>query len=506
MVALGSRGGRLYLLSPGQHLTFLESAGGAAIWLISDEWSPFNPFVPGANHETVTTAMWLGTDLVIAAFALAAAGALLGALRDRSAAALERFDAVHFGLGLAGIVALLVSVRFLWMAVFPMLYVLGAAGRWRERAGRAGRAADWLCVAPCLALAATFATGYGPTSLVTRFAAEPLAYLRMPYRTHKYHLEGVHFLQASGVTGNLYNPYWMGGFLGHWLAPRLRTFIDGRTEHYPVAVYEEHSAVQLMGSPVDGKSFVDVLERRDVDLFFGVGFPGWWLGVYTTAALEGVDGWLPVSRSYRHALYLRDDARNAENLERIARWYAAEGVPFDRERGLDPGRVVRERPDWAIRHALLPPDYPALRSAARAADPAARARALDVLAVVHLLGGAYREQVALECELLALAPGADRARLRLAFALLRLGRLDQAAGEIERVLAREPGHPQALALAAAVRDVARVREALADEDRGVKEQVFVNQRLRSAVPLGGADTWPLEHVIETERLELRHPR
>ena len=80
-------------------------------------------------------------------------------------------------------------------------------------------------------------------------------YLTLAYRSHKYYRESVHFLQATGVRGNLYNPYWMGGFAGYWLSPRLRTFIDGRTEHYDAEVFREHAAVQDLSSVRDGEPF-----------------------------------------------------------------------------------------------------------------------------------------------------------------------------------------------------------------------------------------------------------
>jgi hypothetical protein len=486
----------------GQHLTFFSSTQDAAIWLITDEWSRFDPFDLKANHASVGLVTWLVGDVVLIAFAIGSAARGVQLVRERSGEALRRFDPVHLGLGLAGVVAALVSIRFLWMLIFPSLYVLRALA---PVAGRVRWASAWAGALGTLALAAWFPFGHGFAGVVTRFASDPAGYLRVAYRGHKYHAEGVHFLQATGVEGNLYNGYWMGGFLGYWLRPRLRTFIDGRTEHYGRDVYDDYSAVLGMGGARAGELFTDVLDRRGVDLHFGVGFPGWWYGVYTTPHLEGMPGWKLVSRSYRHAIRVRDLPRNAENLARIEAWYAAEGVPFDVDEGLDPGRVIAERPDWAMRHAMLPPDYPSLLRSARTGPADVRAAAIDRLAVLYLLNGAYEAQIDLERERLALEPQALASRLRLAYALLKIGRIEQGRREVERALEAHPDDARARRLARAARQVARVRAGLVPSQRGVREQVFVNRVLWQAVPVDARDTWPLEHAIETEGLPLVRP-
>ena len=68
-------------------------------------------------------------------------------------------------------------------------------------------------------------------------------YFTTPYETAGYYLPGVRFLREAGVEGNLFNAYLMGGFLDFWTAPELRTFIDGRTEHYPPEVVTDYLAV-----------------------------------------------------------------------------------------------------------------------------------------------------------------------------------------------------------------------------------------------------------------------
>jgi len=486
-----------------QHLTFLSSSRGAAIWNITDEWSPFHPFDHGANHDSINLAVWLTADAVIVAFLIVAGIAVVRLASRRTPEALEDFDAVRFGLGLAGIVAMLVSIRFLWMSVFPMIYVLRAFARGRRARPDLARAAVWPMAAASLALAIVFTLSYGFANLAARFAADPIDYLTRPYRSHKFHLEGVHFLQRSNVQGNLFNTYWMGGFLGYWLAPRLRTFIDSRTEHYGNDVYMDYSAVLQMLGTTPGETFIDVLERRRVDLFFGVGFPGWWHSVYTTVHLANMPGWLLVSRSYRHAIYLRDDERNRANLERIARYYASEGVPFDRERGLDPGEVIRSRPDWAIAHAMLPPEYRVLRADLNAGAEAKRRVARNALALVYLLNGAYREQIAIDRETASEDATDKVSRRRLVYSWLRLdatGAAQEAAKELLRI---DPDDPWSRQLAALARRYAALSETALPAGEERVRRAALNRLLWKAFPATAAETWAVEHAIETEDLPLR---
>jgi hypothetical protein len=118
-----------------QHLTFFSSTGNTAIWHVTDEWSHFYPFDFEANHDTITLPMWLAANAVILGFLMVAVTALVRFARLRTPEALDGFDPVRFGLGLAAIVAMLVSIRFLWMSVFPLLYVLHAF-KWMDLPGR----------------------------------------------------------------------------------------------------------------------------------------------------------------------------------------------------------------------------------------------------------------------------------------------------------------------------------------------------------------------------------
>jgi hypothetical protein len=377
-----------------QHLTFFTSSRETAIWSIRDEWTHFNPFAWAHYGDAVGPLQWAVTDVLFAAFGIAIAVGVWRYGRSPSRDSLRAVDPVLLGLGLASVVAILVSVRFLWMAAFPLLFVLRGLRIALARHPRAERSAAWLLAVAALGLAIALPTSGAVRRAVREIPTRPAAYLSTPYHQRKFYIEGVRFLRESGVQGNLFNRYTMGGFLGYWLAPRLRVFIDGRTEHYPKPVFDDYLAIRAQRGSGADETFLDVLDRRGVDLFFGVGIPMAAVGaepsVYTTAHLEGAPGWTLVSRSVRHAIYLRSHERNRESSERIAAYYAREGVPFDPDLGLDVAAVIESRPDWAAAHSILPRGYDRLvRAAYASSDRRVRDPARELLGLIYFLLGLY---------------------------------------------------------------------------------------------------------------------
>ncbi|MEN8181838.1 MAG: hypothetical protein ABFS46_04820, partial [Myxococcota bacterium] len=201
-------------------------------------------------------------------------------------------------------------------------------------------------------------------------------------------------------------------------------------------------------------------------LFLGDGYPfGLSQGprYYTAAHLWEAPGWILVFRSVDHAVYLRRDARNRENLERIAAWYERQAIAFHRDRGLDVEAVIAESPGWAIAHRLLPVDHRALLRASTSPVRGKRMAALARLGTSYALIGAYQSELRIEREALALRPDAIAPRARLAHALLRLGRIAAAVEEI-RVLERS--HPQDPAAGILARAAAGAMRARARPDAG----------------------------------------
>ena len=444
-----------------QHLTFLHSSRDTAVWQVSDEWVHFHPLSWRAGGYAENPVAWALTDALALAFAAAAAVALARFARDRTPERLRAFDAEGFGLGLAAFVATLVSIRFRWLAFLPLLYLLRAAARWpRAR----GAAAEWAAAAAAAGLALALPLRGDVQRWTGLLPRAPGEYLARSHVARKYYAEGVRFLAEAGLEGNLFNHYWMGGYLGYWLAPRLRTFVDGRTEHYAPDVLDDARAISgRAGARAGEASFLDVLDRRNVDVFFGVGTvpygvgPG--VGVYTADNLAGEPGWVLVFRAVDQAIYVRRASR--ANLERAARFYRERGVPFDGSRGLDPERVIREAPAFARDWRLLPRDEEALRSAARERGPAA-ARAAETLAQAYSAAAAWPSAIEASRLALSLDDASRPARRCLVYALLRTGRSREALEEALALQRLAPGDPRAKRIAALARraDLGLSRAAL----------------------------------------------
>lgn len=455
----------------GQHLTFFTSSREAAIWAISDEWMHFDPFEWRGYGDAVSLPTWIAADAVMLAFAVAAWLAFRRFVRSPSAEGLRASDPVLFGLGAAGVVAALVSVRFLWMLVFPLLFVLRFRRLVLAPGSRPGVALAPLLAVVAVALAAIFPRIEGFRARAARVPSTLSSYLATSYDGEKFHEEAVRFLEETGVEGNLFNVYPMGGFLEYRVGPRLRTFVDGRTEHYPADVLEDYFRITEMRGTRPGESFLDVLERRGVDLFVGVGLPSLMAGRrYTSAHLERAPGWILVSRSLRHGVYLRANARNRENLSRIAAYYQRESVPFDPERGLDPGEVILRRPLWAEAHGMVPTSYGVLVAATRSPDPGRRFAALQRIGLGYALVGSYTEQLRIEREAIALNPRSPGPRRRLVYGLLRLDRPEEALEAALALQALDPQDPLAHRYVSAVREYL-ARRGSDDREEGPPQAV-----------------------------------
>jgi hypothetical protein len=410
------------LLNPrgvSQHLTFFTSSSDFGIWAIADEWSPFTPFDYSALARGNMTSWlaWLLADAIMLGWVAAVLWGFGRRVLRRSAESLRRVDPVLLGLGLSGIVAVLVSVRFLWMLIFTLLFLVRAFAT-RKESGTGRAIQDWGAVALSLGLLLAFPTHGGVRERVDRLSLEREAYFERAWSAYGVHESGVRFLAETELEGNLYNRYTMGGFLAYHLAPRLRTFIDGRTEHYPPEVLSDYFRIANQAEVEPGETSLEALERRDVDIYFGVGLPVAGENIYTTTRLERAPDWILVFRTPGDSIYLRKSQRNRENLRRVESFYARANVPFDRERGLVPDRVVREAAAWAIDAGVLPEELAAWSRDRESDDPELRYRALDAMGRTFALFGAYAEQIRIDREASESKPRELAPRRRLVFGLL----------------------------------------------------------------------------------------
>jgi hypothetical protein len=412
----------------GALLPYLDAgASTPALARVGDEWSGIDLLrlpPPGLPPSPLAWALLWGL------FVGTASSGLRGAWgwRRPGDAAGTRVDPALLGMAVVSLGASLSAVRFLWLAIFPLLLLAS----WLPADARSmlsPRSRAWLAAA----LAALLLGGFvrvGDWRSITSGMPRSWAGYAQPYAAAKYHAHAVWLMQDAGLEGNLFNEYVLGGFLGYWLSPRIRTFVNGSLNVSKEAI-DANLPLRMRRGVRDGESFPDALDRLGIDLFLGIRLPEagprgrpWF---YTTGHLEGVPGWIQVFRNLRSALYLRDVPRNSANLERLAGFYAREGVPFDRERGFEPERVIREAPAWAIAHGVIPVQFAELEAAARdAMRPLRRDAALDRLASLYATLGLYERAIRADRHLLAVQPEAPRPRRRLAWSLLREGHAAEA--------------------------------------------------------------------------------
>jgi tetratricopeptide (TPR) repeat protein len=431
-----------------QHLTFFSSARGSAIWMVKDEWTPFDPFsIPGEKAAGIDPLAWATMDALLLLFLFAAVAGGLAFLRRPAASRLRSVDPVLGALALASAIAILVSVRFLWMSFFILLFLLRAQRSGLAPHPAAARRARWAAVVAVLLLTVGFARMDTWEGIVSEIRREPRGYLATPYLAHRYCASGIRLLEEAGLQGHLFNPYHLGGYAGYRLAPRIRTFIDGRTEHYPEQVMRDYLEIVRAASQSDRRDAFRLLDEREVDIFLGVGLPeGYYSNLDTVELVAGNPDWILVYRSVDHAIYLRRNLRNAENLWRVSEHYRERGIPFDSRKGLSPRQVILEAPAWALAEGMISPGFAELAAQRESDDPEKRYRALDAIGNTYSLLGDHGAQIEADTAALALRPDAREPRRRLASAYLRERRFRDAERLARELYESDPSDERARTL------------------------------------------------------------
>jgi hypothetical protein len=431
---------------------------------VADEWARLDPFQLPVQNLPPSPLAW---GLVWAMLVATPAAALSMALRRRRGAgsdAQSEVDPALVALAGASLVAMLVAVRFTWLGIFPLL-LLARSGRarlaLRGAPGRAARSRGWAAAAVALLLVPGFLR-LGDWPMISRGIPGSWSGYARPYPASKYYAHAVWLLKDAGLEGNLFNDYFMGGFLGFWLAPELRAFINGSLNVSAEAMNANRPIRERRGS-APGEGFLELLDRLRVDLFLGIRLPQvpnpnrpWF---YTTGHLERAPGWIPVFRNLRSAVYLRANDRNRVNLERVADYYARQQVPFDPRRGFDPERVIREARSWAVGHGLVPRHFEALAAASHALDSARRGQAQGQLASLYAALGLYEQAIRLDLRALRSEPGNVLTRRRLVWSLLRLDRGAEAVEAAEPLAEAAPTDWLSQEIAAAARRYATLDDA-----------------------------------------------
>lgn len=422
-----------------------------ALGVVADEWAPVRLFqlpLPDVPPSPLAWAVVWGLLLVTPCAALLHARARR---RGEAPPAAASLDPALLAVAATSLLAMLSAVRLLWLGIFPLLVVARSTRALGVLSVSARRSVSWGAAGAAALLVVGF-LGIGDWPMISQGIQR--ARYALPYPAIKHHAHAVWLLRDAGLEGKLWNDYESGNFLGYWLAPRMRVFVNGSL-NVPSGVMEDRVAILERRGSEPGERFVELLDHYGIDVFFGTGLPSLSppprRAISTTTHLERTPGWIPLFRNLRSAVYLRDDERNRSNLQRVADYYAREGVPFDPARGFEPGRVIRESPRWAIEHGLVPVDLGNLEGAARALDPGLRRPAQERLASIHAVLGLYGRAAAIDRSRLRADPGSVTARRRLVWSLLRQGRgadAREAAEQLEAVASPDDGLSQLLVQAA----------------------------------------------------------
>jgi len=438
----------------GAHLAYFAAGTGTpALDRVVDEWAPVHlfalpapPLLPSPLAWALVWAILLGVGVALAR--------TIGAARRRSA---RDPDPALIAVSLLAIGLLLSAVRFLWLGIFPLLLFASAL---RMRAGAdhpsTPRRRDARVAAAVCALLVVGFLRWGDWPAITRGLPATWSGYARPYPASKYYAHAIWLLADSGVRGHLYGDYFLGGFAGYWLAPEIRGVING-TLNVRSETLGALDAIAARRGQRPGEDFASLLDRLGVDLFLGIrlpeaGVPGrrW---IATTAHLEDTPGWIPIFRNLESALYLRANERSGENLDRLARYYAEQGVPFDRARGFEVDAVLRDAPEWATRHGVVPSGFLRMARGALTSGATRDSGTRDRVAALYAVLGRYERAAALDRRELRAAPEAVRARRRLVWSLLRMERFEEAAATAAPLEAQPEADGLSHAIAKAAREI-----------------------------------------------------
>lgn len=421
-----------------QHLTFFTESSSGDIWRLEDDFLRWIPWRPSDDSAALPFLSWISAGLLLVAWTLVAARAGLRLVRERSTEALADADLVGLGLGAAAWVAMLVAARFHWLALFPLITVLAAIAPQRR--------ASWLAATATVALAAALPAAVDLNALRQELTEELGGYAADALGV-RYCDNASAFLEDAGLEGRLFHPFNLGGYLGYRHAPRLRTFIDGRLDHVPAGVLDDYIQVRVGVRTSDETRFMPPLDAHGVDLFVGTHFRANRYGQGTwTDHLRRLPEWIPLFASQECSVYLRNEPRNAKNLERAARYYAERDIPFSMQRGPDLGIALTRNRSWSDLHRVTPPDFDALRARGRSDTPEERHRSAEALARGLWRIGAFREQLPIDRALIQADPSEKEPRRRVIDGLLQIGLAAEARPLAEGLLRQDPGYSDIAAL------------------------------------------------------------
>ena len=442
--AVGVVGGCASLLNPAglePHLAwFVAGEETPSLARVADEWVRFSAFRRPQSGLPPSPVVWSLQWLLMATTIAAGLYALRSWNQERrEIAAGPAIDPALLGLALLSLALPFIAIRFLWLGIFPLLLFIQAERSLQERKFSSWHhARGWVLSSLSVVLAFAFFQA-GPWGMMRGSLPASWTGYQQPYPSGKYHAQLIWMAQDAGLEGTAFADYHIANFAGAYLTPNIRMLINGTLNVAPDVMNANLPLRQRRGQR-EGEAFQELLDRHEIDLYFGIRLPQSAPNsrprFNTTNHLENVEGWIPIFRNLTGAIYLRDHPRNQANLERVSAWYAEENVPFDPEGGFDLEQVIRKNRPWAIQQGLIPAHFDLMTRAAYGANQATRSRSRANLAAIYVALGLYENALQVDRMLLAENENAVRARRRLVWSLLQLGRYEEAAQEAGKLAAQ----------------------------------------------------------------------
>lgn len=432
LAAAGGLGGMATFLNPGgiqPHLAwFVAGRETPELARVGDEWSAVDLFVfplPGLPPSPLAWLVFWG--LILAGLALTVHAVRRARRLPNGNEAQASVDPALLFVALLSLALPLIAVRFLWLGIFPLLLLAHALRPWL-RARTQKKWGPWIGAGASLLLLPAL-LNWGTGSLILATLPGTWAGYAEPYRAGKYHADLIWMLDDARLQGTAFTDYHMAGFAGYWLAPDVRTLVNG-TLNVSQDVIAANLPLRQRRGQREGETYTELLDRHGVDLFLGIRLPRaadstrpWF---YTTTHLERTPGWIPIFRNLTGAIYLRANAKNQPNLDRVVEYYAEQEVPFDPAVGFDAEQVIRKNRTWAILHGLIPRHFGAIAKAAYGSDPTTKVQGRGTLAAIYAALGLYERAIGIDFKRLEKDPDVIAVRRRVVWCLLRLGRVTEA--------------------------------------------------------------------------------
>lgn len=317
---------------------------------VIDEWGHWNPFgvsnfLPLSSPILVCAVVLL---LLVFLFRLGQ-GMILVRRQGTQALAAEPLILAFWGLAAAAL--MLFAVRFFWMAPLIVSALVFFPQKRQHQGGR------WrYIVGTLLWILAVFLHFQAPGTKIYHYPwqtpEQRSQYLHQDIDERRYHWKAIQFLQNLGLEGRVFNPYHLGGVLSFGLHPQIRTFIDGRFEHYLYEVNRDQQRIESVG-----ENFVQLLEKYNVELCF---VPISRYSVRLRIALQEID-WVLVYTNSQTQIYCRPDLF-ARYRTTIMAYYDLEGdAPLQKARKLLYDRLLTSTlsiPSWPLEAVTTAdPDY-----------------------------------------------------------------------------------------------------------------------------------------------------